>query len=67
MADDTKITAETIEQIASAFHDLSIAPHERQPLADLLNRLNDDLQALRRMHVGPIEPAIVYTPAERGV
>ncbi len=60
MADDPKITAEIVKQMATEMLALPLTESEREMVAGLLNSLQKDMRALRRMDVATAEPATFY-------
>ncbi len=64
MADDPKITAETVKQMAAEMLALPLDESEQEMVAGLLNSLHKDMRALRRLDITTAEPATLYRPGD---
>ncbi|QDT50697.1 hypothetical protein Pan258_47770 [Symmachiella dynata] len=64
MADDPKITAETVKQMAAELLALPLDESEQEMVAGLLNSLHKDMRALQRMDTTTAEPATLYRPGD---
>ncbi|MBS0261057.1 MAG: hypothetical protein JSS02_03800 [Planctomycetes bacterium] len=64
MPDTRPITTATIESMATQFLGLTISPANAGATADMLNALSADMQALRALPLGDVEPATTFAAAE---
>jgi hypothetical protein len=59
------ILPETIASMAKQLVGLDLPPDDQQRVADLLNALAPEIQAMRRMDVGMHEPSPTFEASEK--
>jgi hypothetical protein len=57
-----ELRPEELAQLAQWLVEVPLREADRAATARLLDGLTADMQALRRMNVGPAEPAVTYRP-----
>jgi hypothetical protein len=62
MPDQTTITQPTIIAVAKEMLRLELSDSDRRVVTELLNNLESDMAACKRLDVGVLEPAIGYHP-----
>ena len=60
----TPLSTDTVDEIARQLVDLRIDARHVEGVAELLNALSADMQAMQAMDVGSEEPAVTYRAVE---